>query len=83
MANDEILCRVDPVLASVYVSVGVLSITYKVGLYRGRLTTISCLAFIRSSTCLTALRYDCTPVESVPISTVEEEAVSTTAPAYS
>ena len=83
MANDEILCRVDPVLASVYVSVGVLSITYKVGLYRGRLRTTSCLAFKGASTCLAALRHDWTPFETVSISTCVEGAASISASASS
>jgi hypothetical protein len=83
VADGIVLRCIDSVLILVHVLVGIQSSTYKVGLYRGRLTTISCLAFMRSSTCLAALRYDCTPFDSVSTSADEEEAVSTTAPASS
>jgi len=79
VTNDIILCRVDSVLISAHVSVDAQSSTYKVGLYRGKLRTISCLAFMESSTCLTALRDACTPCESVSASTDVEEAASTSA----
>lgn len=83
VANGKVLWRVESVLVSVRTMVGIRITHNNLGLYRGKLSTTSCLAFMGSSTCLAAPRYDCTPFESVSMSTDEEEAATIAVPASS